>query len=160
MSENHVIGRNGQLPWSLPDEWGYFREVTAGKPFLMGRKSYQAADALHSTYRNVVLSTQPDLPLHERSERAGTLPEALALLAAEEEVFVLGGVAVFREVLPLAQKLYLSVVHAELDGDAFFPVLDWADWKLTASRHHGPDQRHAYGFTMNQYQRIPNPPIS
>jgi dihydrofolate reductase len=153
MSENRVIGHHNRLPWNLPDEWSNFKKITQGKPFLMGRKSYESGDGLFSDYRNVVLSTQPQLLLPKGFEQARDLPGALALLQHESEVFVLGGAEIFEELLPRAHRLYLSIVHAQLEGDAFFPEIPWADWTLTQSVRHEADEHHAYAFSMNQYLR-------
>jgi dihydrofolate reductase len=153
MSENHVIGKQNHLPWHLPDEWVHFKKVTQGKPFLMGRKSFEAPDALHSSYRNVILTS--DIPDHPEplTEYAKDISGALALLSGENEVFVLGGATVFREMLPLVQRLYLTIVHAQVEGDAFFPVVDQNDWELTSSEYHGIDDQHVYSFSMNVYVR-------
>jgi dihydrofolate reductase len=153
MSENHVIGLKNHLPWHLPDEWKYFKKVTNGKPFLMGRKSFEAPDALHSSYRNVVVSSNQ--PAHEEpsTEYAEDISAALVLLSDEEVVFVLGGASVFDQMLPMVQKLYLTIVHAQVEGDAFFPPIDQSDWELASSDYHGIDDAHAYAFSMNVYIR-------
>ena len=153
MSENHVIGVNNSLPWHLPDEWKHFRKVTDGKPFLMGRKSYEAPDALHSSYRNVVLSEHPAPDNSDNIEYATDLESALALLHGENEVFILGGASVFLQALPLVEKLFLTIVHAHIEGDAYFPAVSLADWELVSSEYHSVDDEHAYSFSMNLYDR-------
>lgn len=153
MSENRVIGKNNSLPWHLPDEWKHFRKVTDGKAFITGRKSFEAPDALHSTYKNVILSSsQPDTSAPDKVY-AKDISSALALLSGEDAVFVLGGASVFLEMLPLAQKLYLTIVHAQVEGDAFFPVVNQDDWDLISSEFHEKDEQHAYSFSMNVYER-------
>jgi dihydrofolate reductase len=152
MSENRVIGKENHLPWHLPDEWENFRKVTDGRPFLTGRKSFEAPDALHSSYRNLVLSRRP-------CTNSGTIEyvkdfqEALALLHDENEVFILGGASVFEQAIPLAEKLFLTIVHAYLEGDAFFPAVSAIDWELVSSEYHAADEQHAYAFSMNLYVR-------
>lgn len=154
MSENHCIGRGNTLPWKLPDEWAHFKKITTGKPFLMGRKSYESPDGLYSHYRNVVVSSQQHLSLdHQPAEQAHTLAEALALLAHENEALVLGGASLFEELLPRVDKLYLSIIHAHIEGDAFFPEINFSEWTLTESIYHPVDECHAYAFSMNQYVR-------
>ena len=153
MSENRVIGINNHLPWHLPDEWTHFKKVTNGKPFLTGRKSYEAPDALHSSYRNIVLTTKSDSTAAD-VEYAADLSGALALLQEEKEVFILGGASVFEQALPIVEKLYLTVVHAYLEGDAFFPAINPNDWELVSSEYHGIDADHAFAFSMNLYERI------
>lgn len=153
MSENHVIGVRNRLPWHLPDEWKNFRKVTDGKAFVMGRKSFEAADALHSSYRNIILTEHPTEQKDTNIEFAPDLDSALALLRDENEVFVLGGASVFVQTLPLADKLFLTIVHAHIDGDAFFPALSLGEWELVSSEYHGIDEEHAYSFSMNVYER-------
>lgn len=120
----------------------------------MGRKSYESPDGLYSDYRNVVLSHHPNLPLpHQPAELVRSLDEALAVLAHEDQVLILGGVSIFEEMLPRVDKLYLTIVHANMEGDVFFPEVDFSEWTLVESKHHAADYRHAYPFSMNQYVR-------
>ncbi|WP_063826394.1 dihydrofolate reductase [Dyadobacter beijingensis] len=153
MSENRVIGINNSLPWHLPDEWAHFRKVTAGKAFIMGRKSFEAPDALHSEHRNVIITARPPAHAEPHTEYAGDIPEAIALLSGETDVFILGGASIFQQMLPLADRMYLTIVHAQVEGDAFFPAFKPDDWQLASSEFHGTDEDHAYSFSMNLYVR-------
>lgn len=153
MSENRVIGLDNRLPWHLPDEWKHFRNVTEGKAFIMGRKSYEAPDALHSGYRNIVLSSQSPSTPEPLTEYAKDFSEVLALLSGESEVFILGGASIFEQMMPLAQRLYLTIVHAQVEGDAYFPAFDQDEWQLRSSEFHDADNDHAYSFSMNMYAR-------
>ena len=120
-----VIGRDGGLPWRLPDDLARFRDLTTGHAVVMGRRTW---DSLPDRFRplpdrrNVVLTRSPSW-LDDGAERAGSLEAALALLAAEERVFVIGGGAIFAEALPLADDLHLTEIDLDVDGDAYFP--DW-----------------------------------
>jgi dihydrofolate reductase len=147
MSENQVIGIDNQLPWHLPDEWKNFRKITDGKAFITGRKSYQAPDALHSTYRDVVLTKQNDV--FPELEHAHSLQHAFDILKDESEVFVLGGASVFHAAIPFADKMYLTVVHAHIEGDAYFPTVKADEWDLETSVYHAADEEHKYAFSMN-----------
>lgn len=153
MSENHVIGQHNRLPWHLPDEWKHFRKVTEGKAFITGRKSFEAPDALHSSYRNVVLTRNQQLETSADTELANDLNDGIALLQDENEVFVLGGASVFEQALPLVERLYLTIVHTTIEGDAFFPNVNWDEWALISSDYHTTDEDHAYAFSMNLYVR-------
>lgn len=153
MSENHVIGSNNSLPWHLPDEWAHFRRVTAGKAFIMGRKSFEAPDALHSERRNVVITSHPPADAAPDTSYAKDIQEAIALLSRETDVFVLGGASIFKQMLPLAERMYLTIVHAQVEGDAFFPEFDPGEWQLVSSEFHDSDDDHAYSFSMNVYSR-------
>lgn len=153
LSENHVIGLNNSLPWHLPDEWAHFRKVTAGKAFIMGRKSFEAPDALHSEYRNVIITSLPPTHAEPRVEYAKDISGAIALLSDETDVFVLGGASIFKQMLPMADRMYLTIIHAQVEGDAWFPEFDPDDWQLESSQFHGTDDAHAYSFSMNLYTR-------
>lgn len=152
MSENRAIGKNNKLLWDLPDDWANFRRVTAGKAFIMGRKSFQAEDALLSEYRNVIITTQEALRLPENAQIADSPRAALEILKDEPEIFVLGGGAIFAQMMPRINYLYLTIVHHTFDGDTYFPEIDWQKWKLTRSQYHEKDERHAYSFSLNEYE--------
>ena len=153
MSENRVIGRGNELPWHLPDEWENFKKVTGNRAFIMGSKSFLAPDALHSPYRNVILSSKTPAKSAPDVEYAQDISQALALLSEETEVFVLGGASVFEQMLPLSERLYLTIVHAHIEGDAVFPAFDEREWELADAQFHSSDERHDYAFSMNVYHR-------
>ncbi len=153
MSENRVIGIQNRLPWELRGDWENFHRVTAGKAFLMGRKSYTMDDALISTYRNVVISRQPGLQLGLHAELATSIEAGIALLANEPEFFILGGAEIFSQTLHLANYFYRTLVHAQVEGDAFFPEVDWLQWELVSSEYHPADARHEYAFTLEEWRK-------
>jgi dihydrofolate reductase len=155
---NGAIGINNRLPWQLPDDWAHFRRVTAGKPFVMGRKSALAEDALLSDARNLILTRQPQPALPPGCEPVHSLDEAARLLAHEPEWFILGGAEVFAQALPIANYLYLTLVNDFFEADAFFPFqqLRWAEWELVRSARREPDARHRWAFSFNEYQRRPS----
>ena len=153
MSENHVIGRHGVLPWDLPKDRQYFKRVTLDHTVIMGRKTFEEIKQPLANRRNVVISRDP--AFHPRGVTVvPSLEEALALGATEEEVFVIGGGEIFRLALPRADRLYLTLVHARIEGDATFPSFDLATWALEEEEHHPADEKHAYPFTFRRYRRI------
>ena len=154
MGENRVIGVDNRLPWSLPDDWANFRRVTQGKTFIMGRASLEYPEALVSDRRNIILSRRDGLSLPPRCEQAHSLEQALEMTRDENEVFILGGANVFEQALPHADYLYLTLVHAAPEGDAFFPEVDWSEWKQVASVFHPADDRHRYAFSLDEYRRV------
>ena len=120
-----VIGRDGALPWRLPEDMAHFRAVTLGHPVVMGRRTWESLPERFQPLpgrRNVVVTRNPDWNA-EGSERAGSLEEALALLEGEERVSVIGGGELFAAALPLADELLLTEIDAHVEGDTFFP--DW-----------------------------------
>lgn len=154
MSRNRVIGQDNQLPWELPDDLARFRRLTQGHPFIMGRKSYESDDALLSDRLNLILTSRQQLPgLGDNCRLVHSLEEALAAAAGYEEVFVLGGASVFEQAIDRADRLYLTEVQAEMEGDAFFPETNRQEWEITEERYHPVDERHEYDFYFRNYRR-------
>ena len=153
MAENRVIGRGGTLPWRLPKDLQHFKRVTLDHTVIMGRKTFEEIKRPLSNRRNVVISRNPGF-------RPGgvivvpDLDEALALGATEREVFVVGGGEIYRLALPRADRLYLTVVHAQVEGDTYFPPFDADAWVLDEEERHEADEQHAYAFTFRRYSRL------
>ncbi len=154
MSENRVIGNQGRLPWPhLPNDWDNFFKVTQGCRMIMGRKSYDTPDRLASESGNFVITRQTDFPLEEGFERAGSLQEALQKCKDDKEVFVIGGEEIFRQALPLADCIHLTVVHGVFEGDAHFPEFSDKDFRLISSQDFPVDAQHAYAYSFLVYER-------
>ncbi len=129
VAKNRVIGRRGRLPWKIPADIKHFKKVTMGKPILMGRKTYQSIGMALPGRTSIVVTRNPaidnpDLVL------AGSVHEALKV-AGEigPEVMVIGGGQIYQATLPLADRIYLTEVHEEVEGDAFFPHFDHSMWR-------------------------------
>lgn len=153
MAENRVIGKNGRLPWHLPDEIKHFKTLTVDHTVIMGRKTYDEVGRPLPKRRNVVISRNPGF----RPTGVSVVPsldEALALGATEAEVFVIGGGQIYALALPRADRLYLTEVHAPFDGDTVFPSFDQMAWTLDAEAFHPSDERHVVPFTVRTYSRL------
>lgn len=153
VADNGVIGRGNHLPWRLPQDLQWFKRLTTGHAILMGRRTYQSIGRPLPDRRTVVLSRNPDFTAAGVAVVHG-LDEALALVANESEAFVVGGAGVYRQALPLAQRIYLTRVGAEIEGDVTFPEWDAADWRLVWEEPHEADEHHAYRFTFQQFDRL------
>jgi dihydrofolate reductase len=148
MAENRVMGRNGAIPWDLPADLRRFRELTMGRPVIMGRKTWESIGQPLPGRRNIVLSRRPDFRA-EGCIVARSLEEALGMCAADDEAFICGGEELYRLALPLADTIYLTLVHQVCDGDVFFPPIpvDFAVTERSAPEEGG-------GCTFIIYRRM------
>ena len=151
VAENGIIGRAGGLPWHLPDDLRWFKQLTMGHAVVIGRRTYESVGRPLPGRRWIVLSRDPGF----RPSGVETAPDLNAALgrAGGGEIFVAGGAAVYQAALPLADRLYLTVVHAAVAGDTRFPPVNFDDWTLVDERFHPADERHAHAFTFRTYER-------
>jgi len=154
LDRNFAIGRANAMPWHLPDDLRRFKQLTLGKPVLMGRKTALAIGRALPQRPNLVL-TRGDTAPFDGQRVVHSLDEALAA-AGTAPLCVIGGGEVYALALPRADRLHLTWVDTETpDADAFFPRFDAADWRETARDPHAADARHAYPFTFVDYSREP-----
>jgi dihydrofolate reductase len=154
-AENGVIGRQNDLPWRLSADLRRFKELTMGHAVIMGRKTYESIGRPLPGRRMIVISRQPGYSA-PGIETATGFEKALAIAKAhnEGEVFVIGGAAIFELAAPLAERLYLTRVHANVPGDVFFPPVDPAAWRLLESQPHPADEKNEFPFTFQRYERV------
>ncbi len=148
MAENGVIGNDGQLPWRLPEDMVWFREMTMDKPVIMGRKTYESIPPRFRPLEgrhNIVLTRNPAFEV-DGVTVVNSAEAALAAAGDEVEIMVAGGSEIYALFLPHAHRLYLTLVDAEPDGDAFFPELDWSQWEVELEEDYDADERHPYDF--------------
>lgn len=149
MDENRLIGRDNDLPWRLPDDMRWFRERTMGKPCIMGRKTY---DSLPARFRPLPGRLNIVVTRNEDYEAPGAMvvhsvEDALRAAGDAEEVIIVGGAELFRALMPVVNRLYLTEVHGTAEGDVFFPAYDPAEWREVHRETHPADERHAFPFT-------------
>lgn len=153
LDENGVIGHQGGLPWHLPKDLKRFKSLTTGHTMVMGRRTHESIGRALPDRRSLVLSR--DLSFRAPGiEVVSDLGSALTSAADDDEIFVIGGYDIFRLALPKAQRLYLTRVHAKVDGDVFFPQLDLSSWRLIEEVFHPCDERHAFPFSFRTYDRV------
>lgn len=156
VSENGVIGRDNDLPWHLPADLKHFMSTTGGHPVIMGRRTYESLQQPLRDRPNIIITRNDDYHVdgativHSLSD---AIDHAKTLCDDGEEMFILGGSAVFREALPLADRLYLTLVHATVEGDVHFPDWDPSQWTLECDEHHPADDRHAFAMSFRLYTR-------
>ncbi|MDD3762779.1 MAG: dihydrofolate reductase [Nevskiales bacterium] len=149
---NRLIGRDGGLPWRLPNDLKHFKQLTLGKVVLMGRKTWDSLGRPLPERDNWVLTRDPAFAA------AGcrvfrSLDEALTA-HRDGELMVIGGAELYRQALPLADRLYLTEVDAEAEGDAWFPALDAGQWRERARESHPADERHAHAYAFVTLERV------
>jgi dihydrofolate reductase len=152
-SANNVIGSQGTLPWHLPEDLRRFRRVTWGKPLLMGRRTFEAIGRALPGRRSIVISRRPGLRIDD-CEVVATIDDALALVAGDPEVMVIGGGEIYRALLPRTDCIEMTRVHLEVEGDTFFPQLDPHEWRVVASEECPAGEGRPVGFTFERLERV------
>lgn len=135
VARNGVIGANNRIPWHVPGEQKLFKQITMGHHIVMGRKTYESIGRLLPGRTTVIVTRQQDYAV-PGAIIAHSLHDAINAAARDTEIFVIGGAELFREALPLADRIHLSVIDQEPDGDVWMPDIDRAEWRETTSEHH------------------------
>jgi dihydrofolate reductase len=150
-SSNNVIGARGELPWRLADDLKHFKAITLGKPIIMGRLTWESIGRPLPGRQNIVMSRQSSFAA-DGCDVVTTPAAALTAAGAADEVMIIGGGRIYEMFLPKARRLYLTRVHADIDGDTFFPAMDAADWQLLSSESRTADERNEYAFDLRVYE--------
>ncbi len=153
-AENNAIGKNNQLLCHLPKDLKYFKSITKGHAILMGRKTYESIGRPLPERRNMVLS-RGDFKA-DGTETFSNLGEALSAAAAsgETELFIIGGDTIYQQALALTNRIYLTRIHHQFEADAWFPALDEKEWNLIHTEFHEADEKNAYDFTFQTFERF------
>jgi dihydrofolate reductase len=152
MSENRVIGRYNQLPWHLPADLRHFKRLTLGKPIIMGRKTWLSLPGLLPERPHVVLTRDATyradgcIVVHSLEEALGAVPGA-------PEVMIVGGAALYAATLPRADRLYMTLVHAEVEGNVCFPPFDLSQWLEVEREFHPADDKNTYPYSFIRLER-------
>ena len=162
-SENGVIGREGDLPWHLPDDLRHFMRSTKGCPVIMGRKTFESLDKPLPQRINIVLSRTMPNSTDPAVRVAGDLDKAIELAresicedGQSRPVWIAGGGTIYEQAVDRADLIVRTLIHLEVDGDASFPSLDEAKWELSRAEQHDSDDRHAHSFTIQWLLRRPD----
>ncbi len=147
IADNGVIGLKGKLPWKLPSDLQHFKKITMACPIIMGRKTYESIGRPLPGRRNIVLSRIKHFAV-PGCEVFSTLEAALEKLKDAKEIFVIGGESVYKEALPYAQTLYITQVHAQVQGDTFFPTWEKSKWTEVSRENHNADTENEYPYSF------------
>jgi len=153
-AENNAIGKNNQLLWHLPNDLKFFKNTTWGMPVIMGRKTFESVNKPLPGRFNIVITRQPNWKA-VGVVVASDLDDAIKKAAETncKEVFVIGGGEIYQQAFSRAGKIYLTRVHAELDGDTFFPVLDEQHWQLVSMLDFTADEKHVYPYSFQTWAK-------
>ncbi len=153
MDQNRVIGKDNALPWHLPDDLKFFKRVTMGHPIVMGRKTYESIGKPLPGRENIIITRNTEYQadgctiLHSVEELQKYLDKK------EEEVFIIGGAQLFNDTFPIADRLYITEIHHEFEGDTFFPEFPESEWTLTSKEKGIKDEKNPYDYYYTIYDR-------
>jgi len=153
---NNVIGRNNQLPWSLPNDMRYFKNTTWGMPVIMGRKTLESMDNKPLPGRmNIVITSTKNLKF-DGVTVVNNWHDAMFVAASTDckEVFVIGGGEIFKDAIKKANRIYMTRIHTIIDGEIFFPEIDTKRWKIVSSRPCKADDKHKFDYTFEIWEPI------
>ena len=151
IGENNAIGKNNQLLWHMPNDLRHFKNTTAGRTIIMGRKTFDSVGKPLPKRRNIVVTRQ-DITI-PGCEVVKSIEDGLALCKGEDEVFIGGGAEIYRLAIPLTNRIYLTIIHQNFDADTFFPEIDYKQWKETAREDYQPDEKNPYPYSFITLER-------
>jgi dihydrofolate reductase len=153
IAENYAIGKDNDLLWHIPGDLKRFKQLTTGHTVVMGKRTFESLPRRPlPNRRNIVITDVPGEKI-EGCEMAYSVKDALDLCRPEEENFIIGGASVYRQFLPMADRLYLTVVHKSFDGDVFFPEIDYTEWNLVSDEPFPPDSENDFSYSCRVFDR-------
>lgn len=157
-AQNRVVGIDNKLPWHLPEDLKYFKRCTSGKAIIMGRKTFDSIGRPLPNRTNIVISRNPEFEV-EGVKVVSTLDEAIELAKAVnevngiDEIMVIGGATIYELTLPIADRLYLTHVHAKVEGDAYFPEVDFSNWHEVERADYSASETNPYDYSFVVYEK-------
>ena len=152
--DNGIIGKGGTLPWHLPNDLKYFKEKTLNHKIVMGRKTFEGMGSRPLPKRESIILTRQTEYSHAGVTVLHDVKEVLALDNEEDTLFIIGGSEIFELFLPFADILYQTVIHAEFDGDTYFPAVDWNEWGLESSTLGVVDDKNCFEHEFKVFKRV------
>ena len=152
VSRNNVIGKNNKMPWHLPADLQFFKTTTLGKPIIMGRKTWESLGRILPGRRHIVVTRNKDYTA-EGVEIIHSTDAALKQASNVDEAVIIGGAHLYEEMLPLTDRLYLTEIDAEFEGDTFFPEWNKEEWEVVSSETHPADEKNSFPYRFVVYDR-------
>ncbi|NOY36489.1 MAG: dihydrofolate reductase [Chlorobi bacterium] len=155
MARNRVIGKNNRLPWHMPDDLAYFFRITRGHHVIMGRRNFEANGKALPNRVNIVVTQQKDY-YAPGCVIVNSVADALNYSEdhGETEAFIIGGGEIYKATLPIVQRIYLTIIDTEVEGDTFYPELDMRMWKTLSEKHHEANVQNPHPYTFFIYEKI------
>lgn len=153
VSPDGVIGKNGKMPWHLPADLQYFKSITMGKPIVMGRKTWESLGRPLPGRKNIVLTRDENFSAEGCTVIHG-LDELAQAVGGADEVMIIGGAELYRQMLPRAEHIYMTRVACDVEGDTWFPEFNKAEWKTGFIEAHDADEKNPCAYTFIRYDRI------
>lgn len=155
MDKNQLIGKDNDLPWRLPADLAYFKRVTMGHPIIMGRKTYDSIGRPLPGRENIII-TRDTTYKAEGCKVIHSIDEIVKMSEeTDQELFVIGGAEIFKEILPHSDRLYITEIEEEFEGDTYFPVFNKIEWKVISKEKGIKDEKNPYEYTFLVYEKIP-----
>lgn len=154
ISSNNVIGKDNKLPWHLPEDLKYFKNITWAMPVVMGRKTFSSLGKPLAGRKNIVITRQPGWQA-EGVTVVNSFEEAVSIAMNEEvkEIFIIGGAEIFKAAIPLVKRMYITRIHHDFEGDIFFPDFSREEWKRVSVRDCLPDEKNRYAYSFEIWER-------
>lgn len=153
MDENRAIGKDNQLPWHLPEDLKFFKRVTMGHPIAMGRKTHESIGRILPGRENIIITRQSGYQCEGCTVFYSAEEFVNYCRNQDGEIFVIGGAEIFKETFQYVDRLYITMIHEEFEGDTFFPEFDETEWQLTSSEKGIKDEKNPYDYEFRIYQR-------
>lgn len=149
MARNRVIGKNNQMPWHLPEDLKFFKRTTMGYPVVMGRRTYESIGQALPGRENIILTRDK----HFTADQCRIVHRVEDVLQMKKDLFIIGGAATYEQFMPYADRLYITIIDQDVEGDTFFPVIDPEEWRLIKREPGIKDENNPYDYTFNTYER-------
>ncbi len=152
---NNAIGKDGKMPWHLPNDMKHFKNVTWGMPVVMGRKTFDSLGKVLPGRKNIVITRQQNWKV-EGTVSVKSIDDALFVAKSTDanEVMVIGGGEIYKTVFDKAKRIYMTRVEAEPEADTFFPAIDPKQWQLVSQKNHEADEKNAYNYSFQIWERV------
>lgn len=152
-SQNNALGKDNKIIWHLPDDFKRFKELTSGHHIIMGRKTFESFPKPLPNRIHVVITRQKNYN-PEGCIVVNSIEEAFEICPKTEDIFLIGGAEIYKLGLPFTDKIELTYINETFEADAFFPEIDFSEWKLTNEEFHPKDEKHAHDFSFQTFVRL------